>query len=105
MYEVIESIIKDLNLSVCLDIGHLIIYGADIQSVFNKSSEAVSIIHLHGVEDRKDHSSLDRLSDNLLDLIIGRLKKFTGTVSLEVFNFDHLNASLNVLERRWNPEQ
>jgi sugar phosphate isomerase/epimerase len=100
----LESIITDLNLSVCLDVGHLIILGADIQSVFNKHSEAVSIIHLHGVEDRKDHGPLDRLSHNLLDPVIRSLNKFSGTVSLEVFNFENLKSSLTVLEQRWNPE-
>ena len=99
----IESIITDLNLSVCLDIGHLIIFGADIKSMFNKHPETVSIIHLHGVKNLKDHNSLDLLPDILLDAVIERLKKFSGTVSLEVFNYDYLKASLNVLERRWNP--
>jgi sugar phosphate isomerase/epimerase len=100
--EFIETIIKDLNLSVCLDVGHLILGGADIQSVFHKHAAAVSIIHLHGVEDRRDHGPLNRLPHNLLNSVIDGLKKFAGTVSLEVFNFKHLDASLNVLEQRWN---
>ncbi|MBT8332046.1 MAG: sugar phosphate isomerase/epimerase [Deltaproteobacteria bacterium] len=100
--ELLERVIRDLKLSICLDIGHLIISGADIPSVFNRSFEAVSIIHLHGVKDRKDHGPLDRLSDNLLDAVIGRLKKFSGTVSLEVFNFENLKSSLDVLEQRWD---
>jgi len=97
-------IISDLNLSVCLDVGHLILLGADIQSVFNKRSEAVSIIHLHGVEDRKDHGPLDRLPHNLLDPLVRSLDKFSGTVSLEVFNFENLKSSLTVLEQHWNLE-
>lgn len=102
--ELLERIIADLNLSVCLDVGHLILMGADIQSVFNKRSDAVSIIHLHGVEDRKDHGPLDRLPHTLLDTVVRSLNKFSGTVSLEVFNFENLRSSLTALEQRWNPE-
>lgn len=100
--EFIEPILVDLNLSICLDIGHLIIYGADVQSVFNKGFDNISMVHLHGVNGSKDHSTLDRLPLKLLDPVIGKLKQFNGTVSLEVFNFKHLNASLTFLEQRWN---
>jgi sugar phosphate isomerase/epimerase len=103
--ELIEKIIADLSLSVCLDIGHLIIQGADIRSLYDQHAEIVSIIHLHGVKDRKDHGPLDLLPDNVLDPVIERLKKFNGTVSLEVFNFDHLKSSLEVLERNWKLEK
>ena len=100
-FEIIYNIVSNLNLSVCLDIGHLALYGADIQAAMDKYSEIVTIIHLHGVANRKDHISLDQLTDNLIDPVIGRLKQFTGTVSIEVFNFDDLKSSLAVLEQRW----
>ena len=88
--------------SVCLDIGHLIIYGADIPSVFNDCAESVSIIHLHGVKEGKDHGPLDQLPDNLLRFLVQKLKTFDGTVSLEVFNYIDLSSSLSFLERCWN---
>ena len=100
--EFMETIIADLNLSICLDIGHLILGGTDIQSVFHKHAAAVSIVHLHGVEGRRDHGPLNRLPHNLLDSVVRGLKRFTGTVSLEIFNFKHLDTSLNLLEQRWN---
>jgi len=100
-FEWIEKIITDLNLSVCIDIGHLIKYGFGLETVFNKYSELTPIIHLHGVENRHDHISLDRLSKKQIKPIMTLLKGFTGVVSLEVFSYENLNASLVFLEKYW----
>jgi len=101
-FEIMENIIRDLNLSICMDIGHLIIRGDDIQAFFNKFTGAVAIIHLHGVQHGKDHLPLDRLPESRHKPVFEILKKFNGTVSLEVFNFIHLQSSLNFLEKLWN---
>jgi len=101
-FEIIENIVMDLNLSVCMDIGHLIVHGYDIQTIFNKHSKGIAIIHLHGVENDKDHLPLNMLPEFKIDPIIDILNKFSGTVSLEVFRFEHLNASLDCLARYWN---
>ena len=99
--EILEDIIADLQLSICLDVGHLIIAGARFESEFNRYGGSVSIIHLHGVEDRQDHQSLNRLSDNQFDPVLAALRNFSGTVSLEIFNFENLESSLSFLEKRW----
>jgi adenosylcobalamin phosphodiesterase len=101
---IMENIIKDLNLFICMDIGHLIMQGDDIQAFFNMFAGLVAIIHLHGVQDGKDHLPLDRLPKSRHQPILEILKKFNGTVSLEVFNFEYLQTSLNFLERCWNNE-
>ena len=62
---------------------------------------SVSIIHLHGVENRQDHQALNRLSDHLFDPVLAALRKFSGTVSLEIFSFEDLESSLNFLEKKW----
>ena len=103
--EIFARIIEKLNTAVCLDVGHLMVHGYDIHSIFNTYSELTSIIHLHGVDNRKDHLALDQLSETLLRRIISILKNFTGTLSLEVFCFEDLNISLKILERFWNSEQ
>jgi sugar phosphate isomerase/epimerase len=56
--ELIEDIIVDLNVSVCMDVGHLILQGKDIVNIFNRYSSKISVIHLHGVERNHDHLSL-----------------------------------------------
>ena len=100
-YEWVEDVIADFNLSVCIDIGHLIMQGFDSKAFFSKYSQLTSIIHLHGVKDGKDHLSLDMLSGKETDNVVEILKGFTGVVSLEVFSFKALSASLKFLEQCW----
>ena len=55
-------------------------------------------MHLHGVDNHKDHLPLDRLTKENVETVVRMLKQFEGVVSLEVFSFDHLKASLNFLD-------
>ncbi len=104
-FEWLEEIIKAFKLSVCIDIGHLLVNGFDVEKVFDKHSSNTSIIHLHGIENKQDHISLSKLSLEQMDQIIGILKRYYGVVSLEVFSFDNLNTSLTFLEKYWeNPD-
>jgi sugar phosphate isomerase/epimerase len=101
---ILENIIKDLKLFICMDIGHLILLGDDIQAFFNMFAGLVAIMHLHGVQNGKDHLALDRLPESRHQPVLEILKKFNGTVSLEVFNFEHLQTSLNFLEEFWKKQ-
>ncbi|MEX1327945.1 MAG: cobamide remodeling phosphodiesterase CbiR [Desulfobacterales bacterium] len=100
-FDIIETIISDLNMSICLDLGHLIVHGEDLKRVSDKYLDKTSIIHLHGVADRNDHLALDRLSKPLVKPVFELLGQFSGSVSLEVFSFENLNTSLAFLERYW----
>ena len=57
------------------------------------------MIHLHGVHNGKDHLALDVFDQSRLDKIFSILIRFTGSVSVEVFSYNHLMASLAVLEK------
>ena len=97
----VENILSDFNLSVCIDLGHLMLHQFDMESVFNQYGKKTSIIHLHGVENHKDHLSLDRLSKEKSEIVMEILKRFNGVVSLEVFSYNHLKDSLPFLEKLW----
>jgi sugar phosphate isomerase/epimerase len=99
--ELLEDIIIELGLSICLDLGHLMVYDYDVLEVFNKFAFKTSVLHVHGVENSSDHTTLERLSDNLFESVRQVLNKFTGVVSLEVFSFENLDSSLKYLESRW----
>jgi sugar phosphate isomerase/epimerase len=99
--EWVHDILMDFNLSICMDLGHLIIYGFDMNDVFDRYRNVISIIHLHGANNGRDHQALDLLSPPDLKTILEILKRFTGIVSLEVFSYDHLLGSLNFLEKVW----
>lgn len=99
--ERIENIIEELNFSICMDLGHLIIHGYDISTFFNKFANKISIIHLHGVNKNRDHESLQNLPAELMKSVIKLLGNFTEMVSMEVFSFIDLINSLDCLEKHW----
>jgi len=101
-FEILAPIISELDLGVCLDFGHLIIHKYDIQRFYRRNSDKISIIHLYGVDQNHYHRGLNRLAPEFIDPVLGILKKFKGSVSLEVFSFDSLDASLKFVERQWN---
>jgi len=103
-FEWIEDIVKKFEFSVCLDIGHMLIYDLDIQSYLKKYLPQTSVIHLHGMENGVDHLGIDKLHGKIVDLILSRLHRFTGILSIEVFSFGDLKNSLEVLEHRWKKE-
>jgi sugar phosphate isomerase/epimerase len=103
--KMVEEILIDFNLSVCMDIGHLILYGSDMKDVFDRYKNKTSIIHLHGANECRDHQPLDLLSKSNLKTILEMLKRFKGIVSIEVFSYDHLNASLRYLESVWKKHE
>jgi len=103
-FEWVEDIIEEFGFSVCLDVGHMLLYGLDIESYLKKYLPQTSIIHLHGMEDGVDHLGIDRLNDRITDLILSQLRGFTGILSFEVFSFRDLKNSLEVLEQKWEKE-
>ena len=100
-FEIIEDLVMDFNLSICMDLGHLIVHGYNILEVFDTYISKISIIHLHGVENSRDHLALDRLPARFIEPILSILKRFSGSVSIEVFSYADLKASLRFLETCW----
>jgi sugar phosphate isomerase/epimerase len=100
-FELLQDILERRDLSVCIDVGHLIIHEMDLGTTLDYWMPRTAIVHLHGVDGKRDHLSLDRMPPERLRSILKRLQTFKGTVSIEVFSFDHLSASLATLERQW----
>ena len=98
----IEDIARELNLSLCMDVGHLIICGYDIMDIFRKHSSRISSIHLHGVEEDQDHLGIDQLPQRYISPVMDILRHFQGILSIEVFSYQHLMPSLQTLENWWN---
>ena len=87
-------IVEEFDLSVCVDIGHIIRYGYDLEQVLSDYSPRVTILHLHGVENGKDHRSVSAIGLDRWRPIVPFLKSFKGTVSLELFSLPDLEDSL-----------
>ena len=100
-FEWIEDIVTEFGFSICLDIGHILIHGHDLQHYLKKYLPETSIIHLHGFQNGRDHVGIEKLSGPILKTILSSLHHFHGIVSVEVFSIDELKSSLAILERKW----
>lgn len=94
-------IIRQLDLSVCMDMGHLVAQGVDLNNFYENWRDRIHMIHLHGVEGRRDHLPLNRLAAVHRHAAMQILRDCNATVSLEVFTFEALNTSLNDLAEQW----
>jgi sugar phosphate isomerase/epimerase len=107
--EWVAPVISDFGLAVCLDIGHLLIQGIDLQKTFSRWSGRIAAIHLHGVDGGRDHLALDHLPAVHVRPVIDFLASFDGVVSLEVFDLDRLSRSISCFRRwtsgRWRPAE
>jgi endonuclease IV len=101
-FEWVDEIIARFNLSVCIDIGHLILQESELEPIFARYAQTTPIIHLHGVENERAHVSLERISKKNMGSIMRILKRYRGVVSLEVFSYHHLKDSLRFLEKSWH---
>ena len=96
--EWLEDVIAAFGLSVCMDIGHLLLRGQDLDLFFRRFESRISIIHLHGVDNGRDHQPLTRMPPSSAAAVRRLLSEYVGIVSLEVFSFEALTASLEWLE-------
>ncbi len=101
-YTIIEDIVSDYNLSVCLDIGHLLLCGHTPEDYLDRYLPRTRVLHLHGIEEGHDHRSLSFVSTGLLTTLIDRLgngSNIPRVLTMEIFDEEALNQSLDVLSR------
>ncbi|MDI6606720.1 MAG: cobamide remodeling phosphodiesterase CbiR [Candidatus Omnitrophota bacterium] len=98
-FKYVESIIKENNCTVCVDIGHLITMGFDPLEHCKKYFKTMRVVHLYGVNGRKDHVSLKYLDAGLLKRLIRflREKAYHGVLTLEVFSQADFEESMDIL--------
>jgi sugar phosphate isomerase/epimerase len=101
----IDDILRDLRFSVCIDIGHLLLRGDDVPSIFALFSGRISMIHLHGVQAGKDHIALDRLgaAERAMIAATVRAAGYARGLSLEIFSQEDFMHSLDVVEQMFGP--
>jgi sugar phosphate isomerase/epimerase len=101
-YRLVEDIVMDYKLSVCLDIGHHLLHGIAPEACLDRYLPRTRVLHLHGVEEGHDHRSLAYLPDGLLTALVNRLgsgPEKPRVLTVEIFDEEALNQSLNVLRR------
>jgi sugar phosphate isomerase/epimerase len=98
--EAVVDIIEALGLSICMDVGHLLLNDQDVGGFFKRYASRIVIIHLHGAQNGRDHLPLGRLPPPADHVVPKLLSGYQGIVSLEVFSYDALAESLSWLEAR-----
>lgn len=98
-FEYAGGLARERGLAVCVDIGHLILRGADPLAHIDNYFDSMRVMHLHGVRGTRDHVSLRHLDTGLARKIFSRLKMrgYRGVVTLEVFSKAEFDQSLKVL--------
>lgn len=99
--EIIEEMILDRGLMICLDIGHLTLIGGSFSTTFTQYEDRISILHLCGIGCKGEHLALEKLPGSQLQEVSTCMENFSGTVSLEVFSYKDLVASLNTFDTIW----
>ncbi|MDD5475264.1 MAG: cobamide remodeling phosphodiesterase CbiR [Syntrophales bacterium] len=101
-YSLIDDIVSDYGLSICLDIGHQLLCGAKPFEYLDLYLPRTRVIHIHGVEKKQDHLSLAFLPDGLLAGITNRLgegAQTTRVLTIEIFDKGAFNESLILMRR------
>lgn len=104
-YGLIEDIVFEYGLSICLDIGHQLLCGIDPLEYLNLYLPRTRVLHLHGVEVGHDHRGLALLPDGLLAALVNRLVSGhhkTRVVTMEVFDEKAFDDSLCCMRGFWH---
>ncbi|OGR02472.1 MAG: hypothetical protein A2520_04055 [Deltaproteobacteria bacterium RIFOXYD12_FULL_53_23] len=97
-YDLVASMVMDYGFSVCLDLGHLIRYGQDLEAGLSLLPW-VRHLHYHGVQEGRDHQALSDVTQaRMLDRRLAEAMYY-GVVTLEMYSLENLKISLALLDR------
>ena len=100
-FELIEDVVYNNDLSVCLDIGHLLLGSYPVDEYMEKYSDRSRVIHLHGIIDGHDHRDISGINTAVLSRLMKRLTENNHcdrVMTLEIFNEKDFWKSLKILE-------
>jgi sugar phosphate isomerase/epimerase len=104
-FDRIADLVETFDLSVCLDIGHLLVNGRDVAAHLDRWWERARVFHVHGVApDGSDHAHIGHLPGGLLEDVAERLaalpREDRRVVTMEIFGEEDFKRSLNVVRER-----
>jgi len=94
----ILPLVESSHMTFCLDLGHLLRYGYDLESTIAQFLEKSSMVHLHGVNGGRDHCGIEWIPQEKWETIKRALREYSGGVSLEVFSLADLGPSLQRMQ-------
>ncbi len=96
-FEWCDPLLDDFGLGVCVDLGHLWRYGADVGGHLQRYRSRARVMHLHGESCGRDHLPLTMLIPSRLREMRQALQGFAGVVTLELFEYEAVRDSLAIL--------
>jgi sugar phosphate isomerase/epimerase len=87
--------VEAFEMSLCLDLGHLLRYGHDTAQQMSKFLNICSVAHLHGVNNGIDHQGVEHIPPGEWEIICRGLEQYAGVLSIEVFSLKDLSVSVN----------
>ncbi len=109
-FEPLLEIVKELNLSITIDIGHLVKHNYFSDSFLRTLLPYARIIHFHGVKEEErengivklvDHKSICEYPREFLDNLYSTINTYSHlplVFTIEVFNINYLNESLEEIQ-------
>ncbi len=98
-FEWCVELVESFKLGVCIDIGHLLSLGEDVNSHLKRFLPRARIVHLHGMSGGKTHRALDAVPLADLKQYLVNMADFRGILTLELFNLSDISASIKYLGR------
>jgi len=99
-FELVSGIVSRHQLSVCIDIGHLLLYGYSVEAHFRTYLDRCKVLHIHGIRNGCDHRHIGLLDRGTIQSVLEGLcsRPFKERVlTIEVFSREDLEASMAVL--------
>jgi sugar phosphate isomerase/epimerase len=104
-FDLVAGLVEEFDLSVCLDIGHLLVQRRDVVAHLDRWLDRARVFHVHGVNpEGADHNALDHIPAGILETLAGRLTRLpTGDVrvmTMEIFGQDDFERSRKTVAER-----
>lgn len=96
----VADFLEEYGLSVCLDVGHLALYGLPLSEFVDRYLPRTRIVHLHGCDGNRDHLALASPLSVDQVVLLDRLcqQEFSGILTLEVFSEKDLQQSQGLIQ-------
>lgn len=93
-----DPVLERIDANRCVDVGHLWRDGHDPLPFLDRTFSHTRVIHWHGIGSR-DHQSLANMPAEQVDRVLAWLlnKPYQGVVTLEIFNQEDLDSSLQAI--------
>ena len=98
-FEWCVDLLESFRFSACIDVGHLLLTGADISSHLKRFLPRARVVHLHGMRGGKDHQALDSIPESDLRQLMAAMTDFSGVLTLELFSLPDISVSIKLLNQ------